>query len=160
MTRAHMSGRARPGLALSLRFACRFADPAVQAALARHRIARWVRAALDAPGELAVRFVDADEGRALNRDYRGKDHATNVLTFGYATDPVVVADLVLCVPVLEREAAQAGIGIEAHCAHLLVHGTLHAQGFDHEAEAQASVMEARESTILIELGFTDPYRTR
>ena len=157
MTRAHMSGRARPGLALSLRFACRFADPAVQAALARHRIARWVRAALDAPGELAVRFVDADEGRALNRDYRGKDHATNVLTFGYATDPVVVADLVLCVPVLEREAAQAGIGVPAHCAHLLVHGTLHAQGMDHEDDPAAREMEARESALMQALGYADPY---
>ena len=148
---------ARPALALSLRFACRFSDPAAQAALTRHRIARWIRAALLAPGEIGVRFVDADEGRQLNLDYRGQDHATNVLTFGYETTPVVGADLVLCVPVLEREAAQAGIGIEAHCAHLLVHGTLHAQGYDHEEEEAAREMEARESALLIGLGYADPY---
>ena len=149
--------RSAPRLALSLRFACRFSDPAVQAALTRHRIARWIRAALLVPAEIGVRFVDIDEGLQLNRDYRGQDHATNVLTFGYTTEPVVGADLVLCVPVLEREAAQAGIGIEAHCAHLLVHGTLHAQGYDHEADAPAREMEARESALLIGLGYADPY---
>ena len=146
-----------PALALSLRFACRFSDPAAQATLTRRRIARWIRAALLAPAEIGVRFVDADEGLQLNRDYRGQDHATNVLTFGYATAPNVAADLVLCVPVLEREAAQAGIGIEAHCAHLLVHGTLHAQGYDHEADAPAREMEARESALLRSLGYADPY---
>ena len=147
----------RPALALSLRFACRFSDPAAQAALTRHRIARWIRAALLAPGEIGVRFVDAEEGLRLNLDYRGQDHATNVLTFGYATSPVVAADLVLCVPVLEREAAQAGIEVQAHCAHLLVHGALHAQGFDHEEDGAARAMEARESALLRGLGFADPY---
>ncbi|MEO6409703.1 MAG: rRNA maturation RNase YbeY [Burkholderiaceae bacterium] len=149
--------RALPALALSLRFACSFKDPAAQAALTRHRIARWIRSALLAPGEIGVRFVGAEEGRQLNHDYRGQDHATNVLTFGYETAPVVGADLVLCVPVLEREAAQAGISIESHCAHLLVHGTLHAQGYDHEEEEAASAMEARESALLIGLGYADPY---
>ncbi|MEO7152490.1 MAG: rRNA maturation RNase YbeY [Burkholderiaceae bacterium] len=148
---------ARPALALSLRFVCRFADPAAQAALTRHRIARWIRAALLAPGEIGVRFVDAEEGLRLNNEYRSQDHATNVLTFGYASAPRVNADLVLCVPIVEREAAQAGISVEAHCAHLLVHGTLHAQGHDHEEDGAAREMEAHESALLSGLGYADPY---
>ena len=96
------------------------------------KVARWIRAALESDAELAVRIVDAEEGRALNRDFRGRDYATNVLTFDYAKAPVVHADLVLCAPVVEREAAEQGETIAAHYAHLLVHGTLHAQGWDHE----------------------------
>ena len=144
---------ARPALALSLQFA----DAAHRPLLARHRVARWIRAALGAPGEITVRIVGEAEGRALNRDFRGQDHATNVLTFDYARAPVVVADLVLCAPVVEREAAAAGRPLEAHYAHLLVHGTLHAQGFDHEEDADAEAMEARESAVLRSLGFADPY---
>ena len=123
----------------------------------RHRTARWIRAALEAPGEITVRVVGATEGQALNRDYRGQDHATNVLTFDYSQRPVVAADLVLCAPVLEREALEAGVSLQAHCAHLLVHGTLHAQGHDHADDAEAAVMEARESALLLALGFQDPY---
>ena len=145
---------ARPALALSLQFA----DRRHCALLQRHRVARWIRAALDAPGEIAVRIVGADEGRALNRDFRAKDYATNVLTFDYQREPMVVADLVLCAPVIEREAAELGRAPLAHYAHLLVHGTLHAQGFDHEDDAQARTMEARESALMQELGFEDPYR--
>ncbi|WP_246294687.1 rRNA maturation RNase YbeY [Piscinibacter koreensis] len=134
-----------------------FADPVHRAVLARHRVARWIRAALAAPAEITVRIVDADEGRELNRTYRAKDYATNVLTFDYAREPVVVADLVLCAPVVEREAAEQGIGLDAHYAHLLVHGALHAQGFDHESDLEAGAMEARETAILARLGFADPY---
>jgi probable rRNA maturation factor len=104
-----------------------------------------------------VRIVGEEEGRALNRDYRGKDHATNVLTFDYARAPRVVADIVLCAPVVAREAGEQGIALEAHYAHLLVHGALHAQGFDHERAADAKAMEARETEIVIALGFADPY---
>ena len=143
----------KPALSLSLQFA----DAAHRPLLARHRVARWIRAALDAPGEITVRIVGEAEGRALNRDFRGQDHATNVLTFDYAREPVVVADLVLCAPVVEREAAAAGRAVEAHYAHLLVHGTLHAQGFDHEDDADAETMEARETAVLRALGFDDPY---
>jgi probable rRNA maturation factor len=143
----------QPGLQLSLQFA----DSRHRAVLPRHRVARWIRAALALPGLITVRIVDADEGRELNRSYRGKDHATNVLTFDYEHTPVVTADLVLCAPVVEAEAQAQGIPIEAHYAHLLVHGTLHAQGFDHEIEADAQHMEARESTIVTALGFADPY---
>ena len=140
----------RPPLMLSLQFAGDFT--AVREAMRRHRVARWIRAALDAPGEITVRVVGAEEGRALNRDYRGTDHPTNVLTFDYSRAPRVAADLVLCAPVLEREAAEAKVSLEAHCAHLLVHGTLHAQGHDHEDVAEAEAMEARESVLMLRLG--------
>jgi probable rRNA maturation factor len=143
----------RPELSLSLQFA----DPTHRALLPRHKVVRWMRAALEAPAEIAVRVVDADEGQALNRDYRGKDYATNVLTFDYTREPVVHADLVLCAPVVEREAQEQGKPVEAHYAHLLVHGTLHAQGYDHERVRDAKVMERRETEILAALGFPDPY---
>ena len=145
---------AHPPLQLSLQFA----DPRHRVLLPRHRVARWVRAALQAPGEITVRLVDAADGRALNQAYRGKDYATNVLTFDYAQQPVVQADLVLCAPVVEGEAAELGISVAAHYAHLLVHGTLHAQGHDHEhSEAQALAMEALETEILRGLGLADPH---
>ncbi|MBK9136299.1 MAG: rRNA maturation RNase YbeY [Betaproteobacteria bacterium] len=144
---------ARPPLALSLQFA----DARHRAQLPRHRVARWIRAALEREAQIAVRVVGAEEGRELNRTWRRKDYATNVLTFDYEREPLVVADLVLCAPVLEAEAKAAGIPIEAHFAHLLVHGTLHAQGYDHERVRDARVMEARESELLLALGFADPY---
>jgi probable rRNA maturation factor len=142
----------------ALRLSLQMSDARHRAALPRHRVARWVRAALLAPAEITVRIVGEDEGRALNRDYRGKDYATNVLTFDYALAPQVHADLVLCAPVVEREARAARRPLQAHYAHLLVHGTLHAQGFDHEtSKADAEAMEARESSLLLGLGFDDPY---
>ncbi|KNZ31418.1 MAG: rRNA maturation factor [Methylibium sp. NZG] len=134
-----------------------FADTSDRAVLARHKVVRWIRAALDAPAQMTVRIVGLDEGRALNHDYRGQDHATNVLTFDYSRTPVVLADLVLCAPVVQREAAEQGLALEAHYAHLLVHGALHAQGFDHMNNAEARVMEARETAVLARLGFGDPY---
>jgi probable rRNA maturation factor len=151
-----MPGAERPALQLSLQFA----DARHRARLPRHRVARWIRAALERDAQIAVRIVDADEGRALNRDYRGKDYATNVLTFDYERAPVVVADLVLCAPVVEAEARAQRIALEAHYAHLLVHGTLHAQGWEHERAREARVMESRESALLSALGFEDPYRRR
>lgn len=146
----------KPALALSLQFA----DATDRALLPRHRVARWIRAALDAPAQIAVRIVGADEGRGLNRDYRRRDYATNVLTFDYEQAPVVVADLVLCAPVIAAEARAQRIPREAHYAHLLVHGTLHAQGYDHQRARDAKRMEARESAILLALGFADPYAAR
>jgi probable rRNA maturation factor len=145
---------ARPALRLSLQMA----DARHRAELPRHRVARWIRAALDAPAEITVRIVDEDEGRALNRDFRAKDYATNVLTFDYAREPVVTADLVLCAPVVEREAVAQGVALQAHYAHLLVHGALHAQGHEHERAREARRMEAIETAILAGLGFADPYR--
>jgi probable rRNA maturation factor len=144
---------AAPALRLSLQFV----DARHRAELSRPRVARWIRAALERPASLTVRIVDLAEGLALNRAWRGQDHATNVLTFDYEREPEVVADLVLCAPVVEQEAAEQGVAIAAHYAHLLVHGTLHAQGLDHQAEAEARRMEGRETAILAALGFADPY---
>lgn len=105
-----------------------------------------------------MRFVDAEEGRQLNRDYRGKDYATNVLSFPYAVEPVVQGDLVVCLPVVLREAAEQGKAAPAHFAHLVAHGMLHLQGYDHETgEADALRMEAKEREIMAALGFPDPY---
>ena len=145
-------------LSLSLQFA-RFDGAAEhRAALPRHKVARWIRHALALPAEITVRIVGEDEGRQLNRDYRQKDHATNVLTFDYAQEPVVSADLVLCAPVVAREAAEQNKPLQEHYAHLLVHGALHAQGWDHETgEQDAQEMEAYETDILLGLGFADPY---
>jgi probable rRNA maturation factor len=147
----------RPALSLSLQFARDALPRAHRALLPRHRVARWIRAALDAPGDITVRIVGSDEARALNRDYRGKDYATNVLTFDYSHAPQVHADLVLCADVVEAEARAQSLPLEAHYAHLLVHGTLHAQGHDHERDADAQRMESRESDVLRALGFADPY---
>jgi len=143
----------KPELTLSLQFA----DASHRTHLPRHKVARWIRAALSAPGEITVRIVGAEEGQALNREFRGKDYATNVLTFDYSHAPVVMADLIICAPVVEAEAREQKITLEAHYAHLLVHGTLHAQGDDHEDEAEAEVMESKETAILAGLGFADPY---
>ena len=140
-----------------LRLSLQFADASHRALLPRHRVRRWLRASLDAPAQLTVRIVGADEGRALNREFRRKDYATNVLTFGYQTKPVVVADLVLAAPVVEREAREQDVELVAHYAHLLVHGALHAQGLDHERARDARKMEAREIEVLRSLGFADPY---
>jgi probable rRNA maturation factor len=147
-----------PELQLDLQFG-EFAGAAKhRALLSPARVKRWVGAALQGPGELAVRIVGEDEGRALNRQYRGKDYATNVLTFDYARQPLVHADLVLCAPVVEREAAEQGKPLDAHYAHLLVHGTLHAQGYDHESgERDALEMEALEILLLGALGYPNPY---
>ena len=119
---------------------------------------RALRHALVRPAELTVRIVDADEGRSLNDQYRHKDYATNVLTFDYAQSPVVMADLVLCAPVVAQEAKAQGKTLKAHYTHLLVHGALHAQGWDHEqSTAEAEAMEAQEVLILSRLGLPNPY---
>jgi probable rRNA maturation factor len=158
MTRPTKTAARAP--ARRLRLTLQLADARHRSVLARAAVGRWIRAALAVPAaEMTVRVVDEDEGLVLNRDYRGHDHATNVLTFAYATDPVLAADLVLCAPVVEREAAAQGIALETHYAHLVVHGTLHAQGFDHERRVDAEAMELREREILAALGFPDPYPT-
>jgi probable rRNA maturation factor len=125
---------------------------------------RWVEAALAGQreeAELVIRLVDEEEGRALNRDYRGKDYATNVLSFPFETPPGVelpiLGDVAICGPVVLREAAEQGKPVEAHWAHLTVHGILHLLGYDHQEEAEAEQMEALEREVLAELGFADPY---
>jgi probable rRNA maturation factor len=144
-------------LTLSLQFG-KLADAAIhRAALPRHKVAKWIRHALQDDAEITVRIVDAAEGQALNRDYRQKDYATNVLTFDYTQEPIVTADLVLCAPVVAKEAKEQNKTLEEHYAHLLVHGTLHAQGWDHDEDEDAQVMELRESEIMARLGFENPY---
>ena len=145
-------------LDLSLQFGD-FAQLAThRAALHRAAVQRWITRALLRDAEMTVRVVGESEARALNRDYRGKDYATNVLTFNYTQAPMVTADLVLCGPVVAREAAAQGKTLQAHYAHLLVHASLHAQGYDHEThERDALEMEALEVLLLGSLGFDNPY---
>ena len=129
-----------------------------RAALPRHSVARWIRHALQSDAEITVSIVDAEEGQALNRQYRQKNYATNVLTFDYTQAPLITADLVLCAPVVAKEAKENKKTLAAHYAHLLVHGTLHAQGYDHETgKKDAEAMEAREVAILAGLGIQNPY---
>ena len=145
-------------LDLSLQFG-EFQDLALhRAALPRSAVKRWITQALQSDAELTVRVVGEEEAQTLNRDYRQKDYATNVLTFDYTQEPVVTADLVLCGPVVAREAVAQSKTLQAHYAHLLVHATLHAQGFDHETnERDALEMEALEILLLASMGYDNPY---
>ena len=145
-------------LQLSLQFGPSAEASAHRELLTRSKVTTWIRHALAVDAEITVRIVDTEEGQKLNLAYRKKDYATNVLTFDYQQEPTVMADLVLCAPVVEREAKEQNKTLEEHYAHLLVHGTLHAQGWDHETSAaDADEMEAYETAILQELGFADPY---
>jgi probable rRNA maturation factor len=136
---------------------------ALKSLLRRTRVQRWAAHALcvsHQADQITLRIVGLQEGRTLNRDYRGKakNHATNVLTFAYTSRPFVAADIVLCAPVIEREAAKQGKTLEAHWAHLIVHGVLHAQGYDHEThERDALEMEALEVLLMQSLGYPSPY---
>lgn len=120
----------------------------------------WLKAALKVPAVFCMRFVGEEEGRELNKTYRGKDYATNVLTFDYQHEPTAEADIVICTNVLVREAKEQGKSFREHLAHLLVHAALHAQGWDHETDEEAEEMEALEREILNGLGFADPYSDR
>ncbi len=124
---------------------------------ARSTLRRWIRAAIERDSELTLRFVGGREGRRLNRDYRGHDYATDVLTFSYVTAPVVRADIVICVPVLKREAAARRKPWYDHLAHLMVHATLHAHGYHHDNADGARFVERRERQILQFLGRAAPY---
>lgn len=158
-----------------------YPDARLKTILTRPKLRRWVQAALQMPAAITLRFVDAEEGQTLNREFRNKDYATNVLTFPYddmdefdlseadpsqpeletgqggTHEPMAQADIVLCTDVLEREARQQGKSLEAHAAHLVVHGTLHAQGYDHLDEKEAEEMETLEKNILARLGIANPY---
>ena len=143
-----------------LSLSVQYPDKRLQDVVTRPKLRAWVKAALLAPAQITLRFVDAEEGRTLNRNYRGKDYATNVLTFAYTEDEdseVTQADIILCTDVLQREAVEQEKTLEAHTAHLVVHGVLHAQGYDHESDEEAEEMEALEIEFLADLGFANPY---
>ena len=142
----------KPRITLAVQFAVKSATLP-----SRGNLRKWALTALERDAEVTLRLVDEPEGRALNRDYRAKDYATNVLTFVMADDPVLMGDIVLCVPVVEKEAIAQGKLLEAHYAHLVVHGVLHLQGYDHDNDADAAVMEQRETQIVTNLGYADPY---
>jgi len=147
-----MRARRRPQLELNVQYAV-----APRQVPARARLRKWAQAALAHDAQITVRIVGQAEARVLNRTYRGQDHATNVLTFVMRDTPPYEGDLVLCAPVVAREAREQGKTVTAHYAHLVVHGMLHLQGYDHESRADALVMEDRESRIMGNLGYPDPY---
>lgn len=151
----------KPKLALALQFP----DKRIRKQLTTKIIKNAVQAALFMPAEITIRFVDAKEGRMLNRDYRGKDYATNVLTFSYSADhelkgvvDITQADIILCTDVIQQEAAEQNKSVIDHTLHLIVHGVLHAQGYDHEEEEAAAEMEELEVEILATLGVKNPYQ--
>lgn len=123
----------------------------------RSQFRRWVKAALQHDAQIVLRIVDEREGRELNNKFRAKDYATNVLTFVYDYDDVLCGDIVICAPVVKQEARAQHKDLHAHYAHLALHATLHLQGYDHENEADAVVMEERETAIMLKLGYADPY---
>ena len=118
---------------------------------------RWARNTIRVDSEITLRIVDEAEGRELNKAYRQKDYATNVLTFPLAEEPFIIADILICAPVVAKEAKEQGKTLEAHFAHLTVHGVLHAHGYDHEVAEQAELMESVETQILTKFGYSDPY---
>ena len=126
----------------------------------RQRIRAWAKAALLNGVHVTFRLVGTKEGRALNREFRGKDYATNVLTFAYPDSMPLSGDIVLCAPVIAREAREQRKTVAAHYAHLVVHGMLHLQGHDHENSQDAKAMESLEAEIVVKLGYADPYGIR
>ena len=143
-----------PALHLSVQYAV-----SPEALPTRPKFRRWVKAALARDAEITLRLVGEEEGRTINRDYRGKDYATNVLTFVYDGLPHLAGDIVICPAVVVREAGEQGKTVEAHFAHLVVHGVLHLHGHDHEEEGEALEMERLETQIVTKLGYPDPYRS-
>lgn len=143
-----------------LNLSVQYADERLKEVLTRPLLRKTIQAALFFPADLTLRIVDAEEGQILNRDYRGKDYATNVLTFAYTEDSdaeVTQADIILCTDVLEKEAKEQKKTLLEHAQHLVVHGVLHAQGYDHEDDEEAEEMEALEIEILEGLGLKNPY---
>lgn len=156
-TKAAPAPRAAPRLSLSIQLET---DPR-DCPADRPQLRRWARAALSRDAALTLRLVDEAEARSLNAQFRGRDYATNVLTFAYDEAPAdgpVEADIVICLPVVASEARSQRKRLRDHLAHLVVHGVLHAQGMDHEDEADALEMEARETVVLRRFGIADPYR--
>jgi probable rRNA maturation factor len=123
----------------------------------RKQFAKWAKATLRVDTEATIRIVDVEEARTLNNTYRGKDYATNVLTFPITEEPYLMGDIIICAAVVEKEAQEQNKPLEAHYAHLTVHGTLHLHGYDHITEKQAYLMELIEVTTLQKLGYPNPY---
>ncbi|QWD90577.1 rRNA maturation RNase YbeY [Polynucleobacter sp. MWH-Braz-FAM2G] len=149
---------ASPKLAIDFQYA----SPAIESTLNKIAsatlIKKWVKSAIPTSGLITLRFVNTAEGKKLNFAFRKKDYATNVLTFPYElSKKTVVADIVFCLPVLQKEAKAQGKLLNSHLAHLIIHGCLHAQGYDHESARDAKKMEALEIQILQKLGFANPY---
>lgn len=140
----------------SFKLAVQYATDSTDAP-ARPQFRRWVKAALMQPAEIVLRLVDESEGRELNKQFRGKDYATNVLTFVYDDMQPLTGDIVLCAPVVGAEAQRQHKDLLAHYAHLTVHGVLHLQDYDHMEDAEAAEMERLETQILAKLGYPDPY---
>ena len=148
----------KTSIAVDIQYASAALEAKVSALASSVLIKKWIRASVHRPGNLTLRFVNRAEGHELNRQVRGKAHATNVLTFSYAlTKKVLVADIVICLPIVSSEARDQGKAVKAHLAHLVVHGCLHAAGHDHMRERDAQIMEAQEASILKTLGFSNPY---
>ena len=156
-----MPSKASPKKSL-LKIDLQYASPSIEAALntaaSATLIKKWVRSAIHCGGLLTLRFVNASEGKNLNLAFRKKDYATNVLTFPYEhSKDILVADIVFCLPVMQKEAKEQTKPLKTHLAHLVIHGCLHAQAYDHENQKDAEKMEALEVKILNKIGFTNPY---
>jgi probable rRNA maturation factor len=141
-----------PALNLAVQFASNEANLPT-----RSQFRNWTKTAIRVGTEVTIRIVDQDEGRALNNAYRGKNYATNVLTFLLTEEPHLIGDIVICAPVVAAEAIAQSKSLEAHYAHLTVHGILHLHGYDHKTEAQAELMEGLETAIVMKLGYANPY---
>lgn len=145
-------------LEIDIQFASAAIEDKVLAIASLVAIKKWVKASTYLNGLITLRFVNAAEGKKLNFAFRNKDYATNVLTFPYElTKTTLAADIIFCLPVVQKEAREQAKTTKAHLAHLIIHGCLHAQGLDHESDAEASKMESKEIAILKSLGFTNPY---
>jgi len=148
-------------LIIELQYASPSIETSIHATASAALIKKWVKACTNSAGTLTLRFVNTAEGKKLNGTFRQKDYATNVLTFPYErSSNFIVADIIFCLPVIQKEAKEQGKLLKAHLAHLIVHGCLHAQGYDHEVSKEAKQMESLETVILQKLGFSDPYLAR
>ena len=155
-----MKVKTPPKLALEIQFATSAMAQKWQDLITKRKVGNWIKKALQEDATITVRFVGQTESRKLNSNYRNKDYATNILTFPYELQNGIdhlSADLVICLPVLEKEARQQKKTLEQHLTHLIVHGTLHAQGFNHEDEVEAEAMEQLEISILKKLKQANPY---
>jgi probable rRNA maturation factor len=145
-------------LEIDIQFASTAIEDKVLAITSLRGIKKWVKAAIQLNGLITLRFVNAAEGKKLNFAFRNKGYATNVLTFPYERNKkTLAADVIFCLPVIQKEASEQGKAMKAHLAHLIIHGCLHAQGLDHENDQEAKKMENKEISLLKSLGFTNPY---